>query len=376
MKIAYVTTYNSSDIHSWSGTGYYMFKTLEQTGYEIEQVILGKAKYDFLFKIKGLLYRFTSKKYLKDRDPKYLSSYAKDLEDKLSKLDYDIIFSPSSIPLAYLNSEKPMIFWTDATFDGIKDFYPEFSNLCDETIRDGHIMEQMALSNSRFSLYSSDWARDSALEHYDVDEDRVITVPFGANIDSNRELKDIEEIVYAKKLDKCNLLFSGVDWDRKGGELVLEVASILNQRGIKVQVDIVGLELDIELPKYVNVHGFVSKASKEGKELLDKLMMESHFLIVPSKAECAAMVFAEASSFGLPSISRAVGGIPTVIEDNINGKTFKLDDKADLYCDYIEKMISSKDRYQKLSISSFNLYTQKLNWTTASKSIKDILRSI
>ena len=39
MKIAYVTTYNSSDIHSWSGTGYYMFQTLKDTGYEIEQVI-------------------------------------------------------------------------------------------------------------------------------------------------------------------------------------------------------------------------------------------------------------------------------------------------------------------------------------------------
>ena len=376
MKIAYVTTYNSSDIHSWSGTGYYMFKTLEETGHHIEQVILGNIKYDFFFKIKTLLYMLISKRYLKDRDPIYLSNYAKDLEEKLSKIDYDIIFAPSSIPLSYLEDNKPMMFWTDATFDGIKDFYPEFSNLCNETIRDGHIMEQMALSKSRFSLYSSDWARDSALKYYNVDEDRVITVPFGANIDSNRELKDIEKIVYQKSLDKCILIFSGVDWDRKGGELVLEVASKLNKRGLETHLHIIGVELDKELPDYITVHGFVSKSSKEGKELLDKLMMEAHFLIVPSKAECAAMVFAEASSFGLPSISRAVGGIPTVIEDNINGKTFQLNDKADLYCDYIQDIISSKDRYQKLSISSFKLYTQKLNWTTASKNIKDILDNI
>ena len=376
MKIAYVTTYNSSDIHSWSGTGYYMFQALKETKYEIEQVILEKHKYDILFKLKNLFYRFISKKYLKDRDPKYLSHYAKNLEEKLSKMDYDVIFSPSSIPLAYLETEKPMIFWTDATFDGIKDFYPEFSNLADETIRDGHIMEQMALSKSRFSLYSSDWARDSALEYYEVDENRVITVPFGANIDSDRELKDIESIVKSKKMDRCNLLFSGVDWDRKGGDMALSVAEELTKRGIKTELHIVGVTPDIELPDYVTVYGFVSKSSKEGKELLDSLMMESHFLIVPSKAECAAMVFAEASSFGLPSISRRVGGIPTVIEDDINGKTFDLNDKADIYCDYIEDILSSKERYQELSISSFHLYNKKLNWTTASERIKELLDTI
>jgi len=376
MKVAYVTTYNSSDIHSWSGTGYYMFQALKDTGYEIEQVILDKPKYDILFKVKGLLYRLISKKYLKDRDPKYLNFYAKDLEEKLSKIHYDVIFSPSSIPLAYLDNKKPMIFWTDATFDGIKDFYPEFSNMCDETIRDGHIMEQLALTKSRYSLYSSDWARDSALKYYTVDEDRVKLVPFGANIDSNRNLSDIENIVKAKDLDKCILFFSGVDWDRKGGDMALSVAEELTKRGIKTELHIVGVTLDIELPDYVTVYGFVSKGSADGKKLLDNLMMKSHFLIVPSKAECAAMVFAEASSFGLPSISRKVGGIPTVIEDNINGKTFDLNDGADLYCDYIEDILSSKEKYQELSISSFKLYSKNLNWKTASNRIKDLLDSI
>jgi glycosyltransferase involved in cell wall biosynthesis len=47
------------------------------------------------------------------------------------------------------------------------------------------------------------------------------------------------------------------------------------------------------------------------------------------------VVFAEASSFGVPSLATNVGGIPSAVKDGLNGKTFPPDADAEDYCDYV-----------------------------------------
>ena len=47
MKIAYVTTYNAADIKNWSGTGYYMAKSLREQSILLEYVGPLKEKYSF-----------------------------------------------------------------------------------------------------------------------------------------------------------------------------------------------------------------------------------------------------------------------------------------------------------------------------------------
>ena len=47
MKIAYVTTYNATDIKNWSGIGYYMAKSLREQSILLEYVGPLKEKYSF-----------------------------------------------------------------------------------------------------------------------------------------------------------------------------------------------------------------------------------------------------------------------------------------------------------------------------------------
>ena len=119
---------------------------------------------------------------MRDREPLTLKSYAKQVESRLVRIKPDMVFSPGTKPIAYLRTDKPIIFWADATFDGMIDFYPEFTNLCDETLRDGQRMEQAALSNCRLAIYSSEWAAKTAIDNYDVDSRKVKVVPYGANL--------------------------------------------------------------------------------------------------------------------------------------------------------------------------------------------------
>lgn len=374
MKIAYVTTYDASDVHAWSGVGSHLLQAFQNIGLQTVNIGNLKIRNDLSLKLKGVFYKkLQSKKYLRDREPSLLIDYARQVEKRLAKTDYDIVVSPGTIPIAYLKTDRPIVFWTDATFAGMVDFYPEFSNLCAETIKNGNKMEQLALSKCSMAFYSSEWAANTAIQNYDVDPKKIKVLPFGANILCDRNLDGIRGILENKRFDICKLLFIGVDWHRKGGDTAIKVAEILNQRGIRTELQIVGCNPPVNLPGFAKCYGFVSKKTEEGARLLETLLSESHFLVVPSRAECFGLVFAEASSFGLPSIATQVGGIPSAIQNGKNGQTFPLDADPNTYCDYIEGLMSSKQEYEELALSSFDEYSNRLNWGSSASKMKDLI---
>jgi glycosyltransferase involved in cell wall biosynthesis len=375
MKLAYVTTYDPSDVHAWSGAGHYMLKALQAAGFQTEAVGGLRRKAPFLSPLKKVFYSILlSRNYLKEREPYLLEHYASQVKSALANVSHDVVFSPGTLPIAYLQTEKPVVFWTDATFAGMQDFYPDFSNLCAETIEKGNMAEQLALSNCRLAIYCSEWAARTALEQYTVDPKKVKVVTFGANLDSTRSIRDINSIIEQKNLDSCKLLFIGVEWFRKGGDIALRVAELLTQRGIPTQLDIVGCDPPVNLPAYARQHGFISKATAEGRRLLDGLMAGAHFLLLPSRAECCGVVLAEAASFGLPSLAANVGGLSTVIRDGKNGYLFPLDADPEEYCARIQELISSRQKYAQLALSSFREYSQRLNWSYAGRQVYELVQ--
>ncbi len=374
MRIAYVTTYDPLDVNNWSGLGFHIYKALSDSGFQIIMIGNLRGKRHRITRAKEILYKkLFSKTYLVDREPFLGRFYASQVEKHLSSVSCDVIFSLGTIPISYLRTEKPLIFWTDATFAGMVNFYPDFTNLCDETMRNGNKIEQLALSKCRLAIYSSEWAANTALRNYNVDPAKVKVVPFGANINCNRNLQDIILIIKNKNFDICKLLFIGVDWFRKGGDTALKVANLLNQRGIKTELHIVGCNPPGDVPDFVIKHGFISKKTEEGRRFFDRLMSESTFLILPSIADCVPVVLTEASSFGLPSLASRVGGIPTAIKDGKNGRTFPLDEGPEKYCDYIEGFMASKQAYSELALSSFGEYAERLNWPSVGRKVYDLI---
>ena len=352
-------------------------RPLKRTGFEMTKIDNLQGEERFIYKLKRKFYRkFFDKNYLFEREIALAKAYSHQIEKVISELNPDIVFSPGTLPVAFLNTKKPMIFWTDATFAGMINYYPEFSNLCKETIRNGNMIEQEALSRCGLAIYPSEWAAESAIRNYDVNSARVKVVPFGANIDTARNLNDIKTIVDKKNYKKCRLLFIGVDWNRKGGDVALETTRLLNNNGLPAELHVVGCIPPMEVPDFVKIHGFISKRTDEGKKLIDKLFSESHFFILPSKAECFGVVFAEASSFGLPSLATNTGGIPSAITDGINGKLFPANADAEKYSSYILEIMSSKNKYYQLAMNSFEEYNSRLNWSKSAAIIKDYVLNL
>jgi glycosyltransferase involved in cell wall biosynthesis len=118
---------------------------------------------------------------------------------------------------------------------------------------------------------------------------------------------------------------------------------------------------------------FVNKYTNEGINQMNKLFGESHFFIMPSRAESYGHVLCEANSFGLPSLATDVGGIPTIIKEGLNGKIFSVNASISEYCTYIASLMANYSEYKKLAHSSFNEYQSRLNWVVAGQTAKQLI---
>jgi glycosyltransferase involved in cell wall biosynthesis len=108
----------------------------------------------------------------------------------------------------------------------------------------------------------------------------------------------------------------------KGLNMMLAALSKL-PKDIPWQIDIAGDgSLMGELRKQRDQH--VSIRGKLAPEEVSRAYAQSTALIMPSLCEeNAPMVIAEAQSHGLPVIASAIGGIPEMIEDGVNGMLFE-----------------------------------------------------
>ena len=384
MKLAYVTTFNARDLNvsdNWAGTGYYIPEALKKQSLPIQYIGSLKERLDLqvICKFKRHYHKLLSQgNYLKTLDPLILQNYANQVSQDLSKMEADIVFSATVTPIAYLDCKQPIIFWADATFENLLNFYPQFTGLCEESIQHGHQMERMAIQRCKLAIYSSEWAARSAIEYYQADPSKVKVVPFGANIETNRTEEGIRDLIESRSATKCKLLFLGVDWLRKGGDVALEVAKQLNRLGLQTELTVVGSQpsLDEPLPDFVKLKGFISKFTEEGRAQIDRFISDSHFLILPSISDCTPIVFCEANSLGVPCLSRNIGGIPTIIKDDLNGKLFDRDSKPIQYSEYIFDLFTDYTRYKSLALSAFHQYESRLNWSVSGQKIQELLRSL
>lgn len=381
MKIAYVTSPDAKNIKSWSGTPYYMSRSLENLFGELEYIgpLNIKISSRIRFKFKQIPYKYLlGKEYAWDSETSRMKDFTRQITRKLAAFNSDIIFGPLTYPLSYLECKQPVVFWTDSTFAGLIDYYPFHTNLCKESIVNGIALDKNALEKCKLAIFSSEWAAKTAIDNYQIDKDKVKVVPYGANIDSSRSFDDIKNIVDSRPSNKCNLLFLGVQWFRKGGDIAFQVADKLNQAGLMTQLTIIGCQpvTNRPLPNFVKSLGYISKSTEEGRKQIDKALAEAHFLILPVRAECYGIIFCEANSFGTPCLSVSTGGIPTIIQNDLNGKLFSKNSIATEYCAYILNLFSNYSRYKELALSSFQEYQSRLNWSVATQTVKKLLLEV
>lgn len=381
MNFAFVCSLDPENVSTWSGIPSYIIKSLRELGHSVTAVCPPDPSWNLEQRIKGRMYRhFFHKAYHAGRSPGLLRRRARIFEKELQKtsgIDYVLTIFP--VDGAYLKSEKPIAIIHDATWCQLLDFYPglERNILAKETINDGCVSDEAALSNCTKAVYFSQWACASAERDMHCDKRKLRAIAPGSNLNSSPTEVEVRQFVKNRRTDRCQLLFVGQDWHRKGAAKAVAIAKCLNESGTPADLHIVGCSAPKGevLPEYIHVLGFLDKNSPANRQTITRLFETCHFFVLPTIADTAGIVFCEAASYGMPCLTHEVGGVGSIVVAGRNGKLFSLSSQPQEWAQYLRQAFANPDAYMQAAMSSLQEARNRLNWASFSKEFVEFLHS-
>lgn len=153
------------------------------------------------------------------------------------------------------------------------------------------------------------------------------------------------------------LLFPGGEKKQKGGEIVLRVFKILKIRNYMIKLFYCGFTTNEFIEKYKDKDVIFTGLLPHNEYL--SLLSKCDCLILLSESEGFPVSILEAKSLGKTVITRSVGGIPELIQNDVNGFFVQKDIK-----DIVDKIIyiyNRPDLRRKISLNNLQ-DTKKFDW--------------
>ncbi len=374
IKIAYLCQFSPEDRRASSGTNYKIAEQLsafaDVTWIPIKRRrLLGK----YLSPIVKLIGKLFGKNVRLDDTPLGSWLLFKSIDSKVFE-KFDCVAAFFCLhTVYYLSTKTPIIYFTDASIESLIDYYPEYSHFTKTNKVIMRNLEERALKKVDYCVVSSEWASKN-LQNLGVSQESIRTIEYGANIDE----KDIVRPLKRDYKGPLNVLFLGVHWARKGGDIAVEAVKWLNENGVSATLHIIGikrLKKEIKDLPYVEYHGFLNKNEKEQYCKLIEILKKSHILLLPTKAECAGIAFAEASANGIPSFTFDTGGISNYVKNGVNGYRLPLGSTGVEFGIRIKKSIDENE-LEQLSQNAIREYEETLNWNRWGRKTEQFLNTI
>lgn len=371
MKIAYITRKPAQDTSVYSGTTSYIYKYLNGK-YEVNNIIIPVGR---LHKAINLLIRLLTFNRLKYSlvDNLFNGREIQKMYSVMSKYDVLILVAQSELlGNKKFDFDSKIIHISDATYNVMLDYY--FLNVPKNQKSLLDSIEKSALDKASYALLASNWALKDAQRHYNINTSKLRLDKFGANMpDLYRPDKKINR-------KSINLLLVGVDWKRKGVDTAVKTLKILNRTtNFNFKLTIVGINISKKKKKKYSKSKIyfidrIDKTSREGVEKLSNIYNNSDIFILPTQAECAGIVFCEASMFGLPSITYDTGGVSDYVANGENGFLLSPECDENDFAKVISNILK-RGKLDELKISSRKYYEKSLNWTNWLYSLDKIIRN-
>lgn len=263
-------------------------------------------------------------------------------------------------------SDVPFIHVTDATPAFLRDAYGW------ATSEEADRLEALVAAKAAATVYSSDIMASRAPNDLGLPRLTADVVPFGVNFD------DLPTVCPTKPpLSTLKLLFVGLDWTRKGGDIAVAALDALLADGIDAELTIVG-----RCPERHRTHpaityaGFLDKNRPRDVAKLTRLYADAHLLLLPSRGDCTPIVVTEAMAHGTPVLATDVGGIPAQVGGDGAGRILPPYSDARLWADTIRDITATSERYQWASDASFDRAGRRFSWSTWADEIQTIAARI
>ena len=274
-------------------------------------------------------------------------------------------------------NEYEFSFQTQSLFDGSKQGLPHYVYTDHTHLANLHYpgfekknlysarwlkLERIIYENATLNFTTSIFASRSIVEDYSCPRHKVICVYAGSNIETNFK-------VDRGKYNNKNILFVGIDWERKGGPELVEAFKLVLKAHPDAQLTIVGCSPKLNILN-CDVVGRVPL------ERLNHYYEKASLFCLPSRLEPSAGVFLEASAHELPVVATDIGGTPDRVLDGETGYLVKPGDVEHLSKVLIE-LVGNPEKCRTLGQKGRRLILEKFTWEKVGAEIaKNMLATI
>lgn len=171
-----------------------------------------------------------------------------------------------------------------------------------------HRMRRRAYRQCAGIFSYSEWVKKSLIADYGVDSAKIHVVPHGAVIE--RWQRGVRR---RAGNEKCNILFVGGDFERKGGGLLLDWAARTKNRNWHLHI--VTKEPVATSDGRITVHNGIAHEDPR----LTAMFAAADVFALPTFVDTNPLAIAEALASGLPVVAGGVGAIPEMIIPGVTG---------------------------------------------------------
>ena len=255
----------------------------------------------------------------------------------------------------------------DASVDGLPHFvytdhtnmanlyYPDFGKM--KLFPRWNALEKTIYRNATKVFVYSNHVRRSLLEHYEVPPEKAVRVLVGSNLEAGPA--QLENNDYRNK----SILFIGVEWERKGGPLLVEAFQMVLKRHPDARLTIVGCSPQITLPNCTVV----------GRIPLQQV--RAHYatasvFCLPTHVEPFGIVFIETMLHKIPVVAPNIGALPDFVE---NGKSGRLvtPNSVDELADALVDLLDHPEKCRAWGEAGYRAVKDRYTWDAVGQRIRD-----
>ncbi|RFC49183.1 MAG: Glycosyltransferase involved in cell wall bisynthesis [Verrucomicrobia bacterium] len=223
--------------------------------------------------------------------------------------------------------------------------------------------EAVAYANASRIFTFSSLVKRSLVEDYGVAPEKVFVTGAAGQFAQPYE--------GPKEIGGSRLLFNATNFERKGGDLVMEAFRKVRSVLPATELLVVGGEEDSEPYPGIQHLGFVS-----GPGAMERLFLSSDLLLAPARCEPYGQLLVEAANYGLPSIVSDRGGMKEIIEPDVNGVVLS-ELSSDCLAEAVISLLQDPVRLRRYSEAGRAKVRAQLNWLSIAEGmLKEMTRAV
>ena len=362
---------------TWSFSSYYLFTALQRHGaleraFGVEAPKLAKIHFQLRnFRFDRRLWRDGF--YL---DTGYYRAVTKATEKAVRPSDYAHIFLQIGafydVP-SFVGGRAPCVSYHDGNLAELaRSPYGRKDAVLARRIDQALAWERQVYAGLNRIFTMSEYLRRSFIADFSVPPEKVVNIGGGMNIDAVPPHRP------EKEYKRREILFIGVDFERKGGWELLKAFKAVRAKYPDAKLNIAGpraLKVPPDLSDGIEFHGFLDKTNPADKARLDELYGRSILFVMPSLYEPFGIAPLEAMAHQLPCVVTNRWAFPEFVVPGSTGDLVECGSVEHL-AESLLRLLQEPERLKSFGDRARNFALDRYTWDGVTERMANGVRQL